>query len=179
MTGLVKDYVLTDPQLHTFLTEAERIVNSRPLTHISDNVDDMDALTPNHILIGLHRSWASIEGTDATDITSRKQWKQVQALRSMFWTRWTKEYLPSLTKRPCWRKDIPNLTVGELVLVVDEDLKRGKWPLARVTRVMPGADGVVRVAEVKTKSGVYTRPTNKLIRLEDADVPQQDSTRQC
>ena len=175
MTGLIKDYILTDPQLETFLTEAERIVNSRPLTHISDNVDDMDALTPNHILIGLHRSWASIEGTDATDITSRKQWKQVQALRAMFWTRWTKEYLPSLTKRPCWRKGIPNLTVGELVLVVDEDLKRGKWPLARVTRVMPGADGVVRVAEVKTKSGVYTRPMTKLIRLEDADVPQRDS----
>ena len=91
----------------------------------------------------------------------------------MFWTRWTKEYLPSLTKRPCWRKDIPNVTVGELVLVVDDDLKRGKWPLARVTNVMPGVDGVVRVAEVKTKSGVYTRPITKLIRLEDADVPQR------
>ena len=79
-------FQITQQQLETFLTEAERIVNSRPLTHISDNVDDMDALTPNHILIGLHRSWASIEGTDATDITSRKQWKQVQALRAMFWT---------------------------------------------------------------------------------------------
>ena len=167
MTGLVKDHVLTDPQLHTLLTEAESIVNSRPLTHISDNADDMEALTPNHILIGLHRSWASIDGTDERDITSRKQWKKVQALQAQFWSRWTKEYLPSLTKRACWCKDTRNLAVGELVLVVDDDLKRGKWPLARVTNVMPGKDNVVRVAEVKTRSGTYTRPTAKLIRLED------------
>ena len=174
MTGLMHDHVLTDPQLYTFLTETENIVNSRPLTHVSDHVDDMEALTPNHILLGLHRNWASISNTDERDITSRKQWRQVQALRAQFWSRWTKEYLPTLTKRTCWRKDVPNMKVGELVLVQDDDIKRGKWPLARVIRVMPGRDGIVRVAEIKTRSGVYTRPTSKLLRLEDTvgDVPQ-------
>ena len=169
MTGLVKDHVLKDPQLHTLLTEAEYIVNSRPLTHISDDVNDMEALTPNHILLGLHRSWASIDGTDANDITSRRMWKQVQALRAKFWTRWTKEYLPCLTKRACWRKNVPNIALGDLVLVQDEELKRGKWPLARVTKILPGPDDVVRVVEVKTKSGVYTRPVVKLFRLEHND----------
>ena len=121
MTGLMKDRVLTDPQLHTFLTEAENIVNSRPLTHLSDDINDMEALTPNHILLGMHRNWSSIAGTDESDITSRKHWRQVQALRAMFWSRWTKEYLPSLTKRACWRTQQPNFKAGELVLLEDDD----------------------------------------------------------
>ena len=70
-------------------------------------------------------------------------------------------------KRPCWRKRKPNFEVGELVLVQDEDTKRGKWPLGRITRVMPGKDGVVRTIEVKTKSGIYTRPAAKILKLED------------
>ena len=66
------------------------------------------------------------------------------------------------------------MKVGELVIVQDDDIKRGKWPLARVIRVMPGRDGIVRVAEIKTRSGVYTRPTSKLLTLEDTvgDVSQ-------
>ena len=173
MTGLVKDHVLTDPQLHTFLTEAENIINSRPLTHISSDVNDMEALTPNHVLLGMHRNWGSIAGTDERDITSRKHWRQVQALRAMFWSRWTKEYLPTLTKRVRWREKVPNLKSGDLVLLQEDDLKRGKWPLARITKVMPGPDGIVRVVEVRTKTGVYTRPATKLYRLEeDSDIRQ-------
>ena len=38
---------------------------------------------------------------------------------------------------------------------------------------MPGNDGTVRVAEVRTKTGVYTRPATKIIRLEeDIDIRQ-------
>ena len=165
--GLVQNHVLTDPQLTTWLTEVENVVNSRPLTHISDSIDDFDALTPNHILLGRHRNWFSIADTSETDITSRKKWRQVQALQSSFWSRWLKEYLPSLMKRPCWRDKKPNFQEGELVLIQDDDLKRRKWPLGRITRVMPGADNVVRVVDVKTKTGTYTRPVAKLFKLED------------
>ena len=116
----------------------------------------------------------SIAGTDERDITSRKHWRQVQALRTIFWSRWTKEYLPSLTKRARWRNNIPNYNVGELVLVQDDDLKRGKWPLGRIVKVKPGQDDVVRVVTVRTKTGTYTRPVTKLLRLENdhPNVPQ-------
>ena len=40
-----------------------------------------------------------------------------------------------------------------------------KWPLAKVIEVHPGTDGLVRVATVKTASGIYKRPTAKLALL--------------
>ena len=64
------------------------------------------------------------------------------------------------------------LQEGDLVLLQEDDVKRRSWPLARVTKVMPGKDGVIRVAEVRTKTGVYTRPVTRLYRLEDSDVRQ-------
>ena len=165
--GLVKDHVLTDPQLYTVLTEAEMIINSRPLTHLSDDVSDLEPLTPNHVLLGMHRNWSSLADTSEFDITSRRKWKQVQALRSEFWTRWTKEYLPTLTQRSCWTTDGPKFKVGELVLLKNEDLKKKKWPLARIERTFPGKDGVIRVVEVRTKDSTYTRPVTKVLKLED------------
>ena len=36
-----------------------------------------------------------------------------------------------------------------------------------MTKAVPGKDGVVRVAEIRTKDGSYTRPVARLLRLED------------
>ena len=168
MTGLLQEKVLTDPQLSTLLTEVESILNNRPLTHISTDIEDHEALTPNHILLGLHKNWDCMLNVDSDDITSRKHWRQVQALSIVFWERWVKEYLPELTKRAKWHGHVPNYEVGELVLLSDEQSKRkGRWSLARIIRVMPGDDGIVRTVEVKTKHGTLVRPTSKLYRLEE------------
>ena len=43
---------VTDETLLTFLTEVESLLNSRPLTHVSSDPQDEEALTPNHFLIG-------------------------------------------------------------------------------------------------------------------------------
>ena len=168
MYGLLKNHTLTDSQLYTLLTDAEFIVNSRPLTYLSENPEDLCALTPNHILLGRHRNWHSIANTSELDVLSRKKYKQVQALTSHFWSRWKAEYLPTLTTRPKgWRENAVQFKTGDLVLVPDDDTKRGQWPLGRVSKVMPGNDGVVRTVEVRTQKGCYTRPVAKLYLLED------------
>ena len=175
LSALMEDKVLTDQQLYTLLTEVERILNSRPLTHISDHVDDLEALTPNHILLGLHRRWSFICDTDERDLYSRKKYRQVLAIAAEFWKRWRREYLPKLTTRSQWRQHTENIKEGQLVLLVDDEDSRKTWSLARVTRVLPGDDGVVRVVEVKTKNGTYTRPVAKVCCLEDdisTEVPQ-------
>ena len=49
---VVRDRLFTEEALLTFLVEIESTINSRPLTPVSDDVDDYQALTPNHFLIG-------------------------------------------------------------------------------------------------------------------------------
>ena len=73
MHGIIRDHVLTDPQLYTVLTEVELIVNSRPLTHVSTDVRDLEPLTPNHLLLGAHRNWAAIINTSVQDVFSRRK----------------------------------------------------------------------------------------------------------
>ena len=49
---MLKDYPVYKELLRTFLIEVEFTVSSRPLLPLSDDIIDLNALTPNHFLIG-------------------------------------------------------------------------------------------------------------------------------
>ena len=82
--------------LSTFFVEVESMLNSRPLTSISDDYNDLQVLTPNHFLTGKLIKHFSSNEFPQSDTNSRKRWKSVQALANMFWMRFIKEYLPKL-----------------------------------------------------------------------------------
>ncbi|GBP81325.1 hypothetical protein EVAR_53719_1 [Eumeta japonica] len=106
----------------TLLLEAEYMVNSRPLTHVSVSAGDPEALTPNHFLF-----WSpghvSVPGSFSdSDTYGRQQWRHTQRLADRFWTRWVREYLPTLQHR---REPVGRghpLAVGDIVIMVDETL---------------------------------------------------------
>lgn len=52
MKAVINDQLLPEGTLHTVLVEAEVIVNSLPLTGVSDDINDNETLTRNHLLIG-------------------------------------------------------------------------------------------------------------------------------
>ncbi|KAJ3617855.1 hypothetical protein MTP99_006944 [Tenebrio molitor] len=54
---------------------------------------------------------------------------------------------------------------GSLVLLTDERYPPSKWPLARVTQLHPGVDGLTRVVTIKTATATLTRPVTKLALL--------------
>ena len=96
MKATIKDRIFTKDCLHTFLFEVESILNRILLTTISDNITDIETLTPNHLLIGSASSNFSPGNFDSDEINLRKKWSLVQAAPDMFWKCWVREYLPLL-----------------------------------------------------------------------------------
>ena len=82
--------------LKTILVEVESTLNSRLLTSISNDYNDLQVLTSNHFLTVKLTKYFSSNKFSQSDINSRKCWKSVQALANMFWTRFIKVYLPAL-----------------------------------------------------------------------------------
>ncbi len=49
--ALLKEQSINDDSLHTIMCEVESIINNRPITSASDNPNDLEPLTPNHLLL--------------------------------------------------------------------------------------------------------------------------------
>ena len=71
-----------------------------------------------------------------------------------------------LQLRQKWLTPQRSLEIGDIVLVVDDSLPRGLWPLGRVIAITVGRDNLVRSVDVKTQSSQLTRPVDKLYLLE-------------
>ena len=171
---------LDDSSLRTFLYEAMSIVNSRPLTTIfqSDPLSPVP-LTPNHVLTMKSKSPSPPPGPfHVQDLYLKKRWRRVQYLLQQFWARWKKEYIASISKRQKWLHPTRNLQQGDIVLIVDEDISRNQWRMAKVIETLPSKDGLVRRARVQVatsnldakgrrlhKSSVIERPIQKLVLL--------------
>ncbi|CAK1585623.1 unnamed protein product [Parnassius mnemosyne] len=65
------------------------------------------------------------------------------------------------TQKKKWHISCGNLTIGQMVMVKENNLPPLLWLLGRVTKLIPGKDGVARVAEVKTKKGHLLRACNR------------------
>ena len=64
--ALLKQQMVDDECIHTFMCEVESIINSRPLTKVSDDPNDLEALTPNHLLL------LQLGHFDETDVYTKK-----------------------------------------------------------------------------------------------------------
>lgn len=171
----------TEEVFATLLAEAEYTVNSRPLTHVSVNIEDAEALTPNHILLG-GSARVPIPGQfDDKDLMGRPHWKASQRLADQFWARWVREYLPELQHRREPRGSGPPIAVGDVVLIVDGNLPRNTWPRGVVVATHPGQDGTVRVVDVKTAGGTLRRATKRLVILTSTSTASvvSPSTEEC
>ena len=168
LASLMKQQVLNEEALVTFLTEVEGILNSRPITAVSDDVQDPQVLTPNHLLL-LCPQGSFPPGIFAKeDSFSQRRWRQIHYLANVFWKRWTKEYLPSLQIRQKWQRPHRCVRKNDVVLMVDENAPRAQWPLGVVTEVFKGRDDLARSCKVRVRTNLYVRPIHKLCLLEQA-----------
>ena len=145
------------------MCKVESIVNGRPITKVSDDPKDLNALTSNHLLL-LRVGTAMPPGVfSKEDNYSSRRWRQVQYLSNVFWSSWTREYLPSLQQHQKWNTPQSNLAANDIVLLLDKSTPRSIWPLERVLGVYSNQkDGLVRSAKVKTRSTELVRPIDKI-----------------
>jgi hypothetical protein len=166
LDGVTKQQVMDDEGLTTLMCLVESIINGRPLTTVSDDIKDLEPLSPNHLLLLQSGAVPLISEPVRSDLYSRRRWRQVQYLADIFWKRWTKEYVPSLRLRQKWTRTERNVKVGDVVIIIDENAPRNTWLLGRVVETFASSDGLVRSAKVVTKSSELVRPIHKLCLLE-------------
>lgn len=158
----IGEHKLTFEEMTTLLTQVEAVMNSRPLCPLTRHPDDNSSLTPGHLLIG--QPMTTIPEPNILHIRESRlsRWQLVTQMFQNFWHRWSREYLHHLQQRNKWSTEKKPLKVGEIVIVRDELMPPIKWKLARVVNLHPGADGIVRVATVKTAAGELRRSIVKL-----------------
>lgn len=157
-------------ELQTELAEVEASVNSRPLTYIDNDGDDLLILSPSHFLLGSNECGFSMDSTCSmvkrNDIL--QSWKKRNELNRKFWKRWSCDYLQQLRlfhKQDPVKSKI--LKVGDVCLLHDQNLPRLLWKLVRITQVFQGRDGRIRACEVITgNKTTLRRPIQLLFPLE-------------
>ncbi|XP_071044568.1 uncharacterized protein [Parasteatoda tepidariorum] len=155
-------------EIETVLCDCESQLNSRPLTYVSDDPDDLCPLTPNLFLKDTRTSSTTVldrlKLTDKTELSKRLVYRR--RLMTDLRARFRSEYLSQLHHRLTVRKTTYHPKVGDIILIWNDNHKKIHWPLGRILSVYSSKDGLIRRAKVKTKSGILIRPIENLCPLE-------------
>lgn len=164
---VVGKQILNGDEWRTLLAQISAVMNSRPLAPMSDNPDDLNYLTPGHFLTG--RNMLQILGSPQETVPrgSLDRFEHISYMNQQFWKIWQQEVLVEMQQRTKWTEEKPNVAVGDLVLVKDENMAPSHWRRGRVVEVYPGADGKVRSCKLRLpgKAMFMKRPIQKLVLL--------------
>ncbi|XP_071044416.1 uncharacterized protein [Parasteatoda tepidariorum] len=174
---------LSYEEMATVLCECECLLNSRPLTHVSDDANDLNPITPAMFLQENKSNDVTdldqCSQTDGKSLNKRLAYRLriLKDLRSRFRV----DYLGQLRESYRKKNNVPVPKVGDIVLVWSDNIKRLNWPMARILETYPSQDGLVRLAKIKTKSGVFIRPVQKLcpMELDSCDVIANNTPNDC
>jgi hypothetical protein len=151
----------TYEQFYTILCKIEAVLNSRPITPMSNDPEDFRTLTPGHFLIG--RPLTSLpQENHHSNQNLTAHWKGLQQIQQKFWQLWYQDYLHLLQTRPSGFREVKQFKIGQLVLVKEDNLPPMQWLLGRVVKLFPGKDKVVRNVQIKTQHGEKERNIRQL-----------------
>lgn len=155
---VLKDSHLDYESLLTVLTQIESVLNSRPLSLLSSDPDDLTPLTPNHFLLG--RSLLTLPEVDMSNSNPNRLqlYQRAQHLQQCFWKRWQREVVPELQRRCKWFKRLPELAKINSVVTLQEDgIQPLRWKIGRIIELHRSNDGIVRAATVRLPGGSVVR----------------------
>jgi len=156
---------LTFEELCTLFTRIEAVINSRPLTPLSNNPNETEFLSPAHFLIGSPIVTFPEPSLMGEKLNRLNRWQLIHHMTEELWKKWQLEYLATLQQRNKWNKKSENPLVGDLVLLKEDNTPPLHWPRGRITELHYGSDGIARVATVRTSDKVFKRSLSKLVPL--------------
>lgn len=157
--------IFTFEELATLLTKIAACLNSRPISPISADPNDLTALTPGHFLTGGPMVAPLAPDYSQIHQNNLKSWQKIQQNHRDFWERWVKEHLRDIQRRNSWMVQRPNVEINSYVLLKNELTPPSVWLMGRVIEIYPGGDGLVRIVKVKTAHSEYIRPITNLVVL--------------
>ena len=172
---------LNSDEILTVLMELEATLNSRPLTYEYDEIG-AEMLTPSHLIYG--RRLLNLpelrNDLQESETSLLRRFRYLARVRTHFWNRWRKEYLTDLREHHRSKKESHvKVSIGDVVLVHEDNVKRSDWKMGKVLECIVGKDGVVRGAKLKLitkgKPVIVSRAVQKLYPLEVSCVMKEVS----
>ena len=140
---------LSPSEMFTIFTEVANVLNERPIG-VRPSLDcTINILTPNCLLLG--RSSADNPACYDSSVSIFSRLNLVEKISNQFWKHWVSLYAPTLVRQCKWKSVQDNLKVGDVVLVLDQNVLKGEYRIAKVVGVTPGRDGHVRSASLAYK----------------------------
>ncbi|GBN54526.1 hypothetical protein AVEN_127163-1 [Araneus ventricosus] len=117
---------LTYEEFNTVIVEIEGILNSRPITEISFDINDLVTLTPGHFLIG--RPINTVAEPELINVSDNRisRWQRVEKLTQHIWKRWSSDYLNHFQQRQKWQFVKNNVKPGVMVILKEDNLPKCK-----------------------------------------------------
>ena len=158
---------LKEEELRSCVIVSEGILNSRPLTYVGTDPDDLAVLTPAHFLN--QSMYADLVPAD-DDVTPRfaKRWFNMQKVLDRLWTRFIREVVPQLNVLNKWTTKRIDLRTGDVCVLLEEK-HRGVWPLAVVEEVIVSpTDGHARSAKVRSGGRILERSLSRILVIQES-----------
>ncbi|XP_058128495.1 uncharacterized protein LOC131292777, partial [Anopheles ziemanni] len=119
---------LSEEEMATVLAKIEGCMNSRPLTPLSSDPNDLEALTPAHFLI--KRPLQPLPEFNASCASQNQlaKYQRLQRFTQSFWDRWCNEYRKELNIAHRRQRKGYQLAEGDLIILKDDQLPPTRWP---------------------------------------------------
>ena len=163
---------LKEEELNTCLITCEGLLNSRPISYVSSDPDDLLPLTPAHFLMQTgYRDLAPVVNFRPTRLELCERWLHIQHAMDRLWSRFIREVVPQMNKMNKWTTKRREIQAGDVVVLL-ENKTRGIWPIGRVLQTYKNSqDGHVRRAKIFSSGREYDRSLSRIMVIQESPPP--------
>ena len=129
------------------------MVNQRPLSVRLYSEDDFYAITPSDLLLGRMSGYRGTKPEGVHEVQLGPRMEKIEAFVTQWWQYWEQAAFSLFTPRAKWKLESRAVREGDIVLLKSEKkLGAGTYRLAKVTRVHPDEEGVIRTVTLAMPS---------------------------